>query len=459
MTRARGYLLYFGFAFTALIFSLTYVYLFGNPRVSYDGWQYLASAKAIIDNSLAENYFWVRQPGYPLFIALSSLISESLWFLFGAQALCFILAYTYFIHECRRFFKEQSTQEYFALASINFVFLLIFIGGYFIFVAPQAITSAFLLILTGGILRAWALMMSKNLDKTFERKNHSSIFLCLFFPMMSVVGFCLSSFIGILPIACLIFLLILSLNNGLKNRDFRKIESFRIISKWLFPIILSSLAYLLVYTIWENLLTHVLSDPNFNYENLKDPFWGQGFTSYFRNLYAQPTLLHYIPASFLALIMFIPNQGWNGIIIQHSQNGHSQNGDIGFGLFSTNYGHCVSSPPDVLTVNQSFISNFLWRETCSFTKIDLPLLLYPAVFLAWVALCSFWFWKLCSRENAFTFVASAPILFFIGTYTVFGGGIDRYGSSAYPVISFLAIFLIYDLFSSRKRNQSRGDLK
>jgi hypothetical protein len=450
VTRTRGYLLYFGFAFTALIFSLTYVYLFGNPRVSYDGWQYLASAKAIITNSLAENYFWVRQPGYPLFIALSSLISENLWFLFGAQVLCFILAYTYFIHECRRYFKRQSTQEYFALASINFAFLLVFIGGYFIIVTPQAITSAFLLILTGGVLRAWAFINSDSFDKAVEREKYNSIFLYLFFPLMSVLGFCLSSFIGILPIACLLLLLVLSVHSIHKKRDFRKIELLQINSKWLFLIILSSLAYLLAYTIWENFLTHALSDLRFNYENLQDPFWGQGVTSYFRNLYAEPTLLHYIPASFLALIMFIPNQGWNGITIQQSQNSHSQNGDIGFGLFSTNYGQCVSSPTEVLTVNQSFISNFLWRDTCSFTKIDLPLLLYPSIFLAWIALCSFWIWKLCSRRSAFTFVASAPILFFIGTYAVFGGGIDRYGSSAYPVISFLAIFSIYDSHTSKK---------
>jgi hypothetical protein len=267
---------------------------------------------------------------------------------------------------------------------------------------------------------------------------------------MSVLGFCLSSFIGILPIACLLLLLVLSVHSIHKKRDFRKIELLQINSKWLFLIILSSLAYLLAYTIWENFLTHALSDLRFNYENLQDPFWGQGVTSYFRNLYAEPTLLHYIPASFLALIMFIPNQGWNGITIQQSQNSHSQNGDIGFGLFSTNYGQCVSSPTEVLTVNQSFISNFLWRDTCSFTKIDLPLLLYPSIFLAWIALCSFWIWKLCSRRSAFTFVASAPILFFIGTYAVFGGGIDRYGSSAYPVISFLAIFSIYDSHTSKK---------
>jgi hypothetical protein len=41
-------LLFLGFSITALL---------GNPRISYDGWQYISSAMAIRDGTLAENFF------------------------------------------------------------------------------------------------------------------------------------------------------------------------------------------------------------------------------------------------------------------------------------------------------------------------------------------------------------------------------------------------------------------
>ena len=177
MTKTREYFLFFWFFVCILALSLSYIYIFGNPRVSYDGWQYLSSAKAIITDTLPQNYFWVRQPGYSLFIALSSIISQSLWFVFGAQVFIFTLAYTFFVYECKRHLTKPSLREYFFLAFINFVFVLSFVGGYFIILTPQALTGAYLLLLTAGILRVWRFFESAEMIEKFERKISEVIFI------------------------------------------------------------------------------------------------------------------------------------------------------------------------------------------------------------------------------------------------------------------------------------------
>ena len=446
MTRNRDHLLFLRFFLGTLAFSIIYIYLLGNPRVSYDGWQYLSSAKAIMTSTLPENYFWVRQPGYPLFIAVSSLLSNSLWFLFGAQVLSFILAYTFFVYECKKYFTDLSKREFLLLASINFIFIFIFIGGYFIIVTPQAITGAFLLLLTAGILRVWRIFNSVESPERFSGKIFDSLFLYIFFPLMTVSGYCLSTFIGLLPILSLFLLLTLATYSNFKNPDCTTAQLFRGNFKWVSTIILSTLAFLSIFMLWQILFTHALNDIHFNKANLQDPFWGDGISSYLNNLRADPALLQYIPASFLALIMFIPNQGWNGVAVERSMNSHSQNGDIGFGLFSTNYGQCVLSPPEVLTVNNKFISNFLWQDTCAFTGFDLPLFAYLVVFPPWIAFCGVWIWSLFKRKHIVTYIVSIPVLIFLGVYSIFGGGIDRYGSSAYPIITFLSILTIYDFF-------------
>ena len=454
MTTRKEYVAFTKFLLIALAFAFIYIFLFGNPRVSYDGWQYLSSAKAIITNTLPENYFWVRQPGYPIFIALSSLLSSSLWFLFGAQTFIFILAYTIFAFEARQYLPSMSIRRYLLLSLGNFAFMLVFIGGYFIVVAPQALTSAFLLLLTASLLHACRTIdTGKSTAITGKKKN--LIFLFIFFPFMSVVGYGISTFIGMLPMGTLIVYLAIRFCTHIKKSN-QSISGLVLReSKWLALIIVTFITCALSSILWQIYSSNMMSEPGFNMENLKDPFWGAGLTSYIKNILLDPSLLHYIPATFLALLMFIPNQGWNGAILERPLNNHSQNGDIGYGLFSANYGPCVVDPPQVLVVNNSFIHDFLWRNTCSFTNFDLPIMAYPLFFSTWVALCGVWIWIIFRRTSAFTLIASLPILLFLGTYSLFGGGIDRYGSPGYVIISFIALCWLDDKYGKRLQKYSR----
>ena len=449
MTRTKEYVAFIKFLFATLAFAYIYIYVFGNPRVSYDGWQYLSSAKAIITNTLPENFFWVRQPGYPLFIALASLLSSSLWFLFGAQTFIFISAYTIFAFEARKYFPSVLLVRYLLLAFGNFAFILFFIGGYFIIVTPQSITSSFLLLLTAGILRTYKTIDIGQATEIGNRKRSSVILLYIFFPFMSLVGYSILAFLGALPIVSLILLLAKHFYTSIRESH----ESIGVLavreSKWLGLIFVTVILYVLSSTLWQIYSSRMMSDPGFNVANLKDPFWGSGLNSYIKNMLHDPTLFHYIPATFLALIMFIPNQGWNGAILERSINNHSQNGDVGYGLLSANYGPCVVDPPQVLAVDDDFIHDFLWRNTCSFTNFNLPILAYPLLFLIWITLCGVWIWTILRRESKFTLIASLPILLFLGIYSLFGGGIDRYGSSSYVIISFIAIYWLNDKYGSK----------
>ena len=459
MTRTKEYVAFIKFLFATLAFAYIYIYVFGNPRVSYDGWQYLSSAKAIITNTLPENYFWVRQPGYPLFIALASLLSSSLWFLFGAQTFIFISAYTIFAFEARQYFPSVLLVRYLLLAFGNFAFILFFIGGYFIIVTPQSITSSFLLLLTAGILRTYKTIDIGQATEIGYRKRSSVILLYIFFPFMSLVGYSILAFLGALPIVSLILLLAKHFYTSIRESH-ESIGVFAVReSKWLGLIFVTVILYVLSSTLWQIYSSRMMSDPGFNVANLKDPFWGSGLNSYIKNMLHDPTLFHYIPATFLALIMFIPNQGWNGATLERSINNHSQNGDVGYGLFSANYGPCVVDPPQVLAVDNDFIHDFLWRNTCSFTHFNLPILAYPLLFLIWITLCGVWIWITLRRKFEFSLIASLPILLFLAVYSLFGGGIDRYGSSSYPIIGFISTIYLYEFFSAHISDRKEVHIK
>ena len=65
--------------------------LLNTPHVTYDGWQYLSSGKSIFDGTYFENYFFVRDPIYPIFIGLCLKIFDSLWVILILQTyLCVV---------------------------------------------------------------------------------------------------------------------------------------------------------------------------------------------------------------------------------------------------------------------------------------------------------------------------------------------------------------------------------
>jgi hypothetical protein len=416
-------------SFALLFLGLATTFLFGNPRVSYDGWQYISSAKSLQDGSLAQNYFWVRQPGYPLLIDFSFSLYNSLWSLILLQVIIFTSSFIFLIWQIRSYFSSLPESRFLYTTLVTYVFLLFFLGGYNLSVLPQSITSSFLMILTGVLLRFNRLF-------TFGKVSHNSrSFQLLTFPFLVVVGFSISPILSYLVLG-LEMILIGFLIKGITRRDtFAKIRNIPFTySLLLMSFLLSIFSLFIVDFAWSSFSQKYISSPNFNLDQLRDPFWGTGLLDYFVNLKGDPQLLHYIPASLLSLLMLTPNTGWNGLVIEKPSSFHSQNADVGFGLFSNNYPQCVDFPGEVLAVNNVYLRGLELEKSCALTHFDLPQYLYLPILVVWFVLCVYWLYRIVIyREFKLLVMSIVPIIYLMA-YALLGGGIDRYGSSIYPIV-------------------------
>jgi len=420
------------FCIALTLFSLAITFLFGNPRVSYDGWQYLSSAKSIQDGTFAENYFWVRQPGYPLFIDFSFSIYDSFWTLIVLQVSLFALAFNFLIWQVRSYFPRLPNRIFLLSSSLTFAFLTLFLGGYNLAVLPQSITSSFLMILTGVTLNIY------RMNSLEEVSQFSKIVFLFALPLLVVIGFSISPILSYLVLTTEVFLIFNLFYLSPRNKGFLKIERVLPAKNLLLAILgLSLLSLVFVDFTWTNFSQKFIAGTSFNLNQLKDPFWGIGLQDYLSNLKRDPQLLHYIPASFFALLMLIPNTGWNGLVIEKPSSSHSQNADVGFGLFSTNYGSCVDFPGEVLAVDNEYIRRFGLTESCSLTNFDLPQFFFFPLLLIWAFLCIYWLYRIVILRDPLFLVLSTVSITYLLTYSLLGGGIDRYGSSVYPIIAII----------------------
>jgi hypothetical protein len=421
--------------------------LFGNPRVSYDGWQYVSSALAFDDGSLAENFFWVRQPGYPILINLSFYFGFSIWPLVIIQTLLFTSSYMFLVWQVRRYFMDLSSRLFLIVTTLSYLFITSFLGGYNLVVLPQSITSAYLMVVVGVLLNYFRIA-SQNLISL-----GSIVTPTLTFPILVLIGFSITPILSYLTLFLHLVITCLSfVKHSWIDRHLDASYLFLARKSLVTGFFLSSISLGLSYLAWKNFAQGFIGSPTFNLSQLKDPFWGSGISNYFENLKADPQMLHFIPASFLALLMLIPNTGWNGIVIEKPSSFHSQNADVGFGLFSTNYPDCVSFPEQVLAVNESYVRGLGLKNSCSLTELDLPQLFFFPIMLFWLAICLYWLWQVAIiRKPALLLLSSVPLLF-LSSYAVLGGGIDRYGSSVYPIIIVIALL---EFVSNRLRSSGK----
>lgn len=434
-------LFFLGFAIT---------FLFGNPRVSYDGWQYLSSAMAIQDGSVAANYFWVRQPGYPLLIRFSFSFGNSIWPLICMQVLLFTASYIFLIWQARSNFSSLSTRQFLGVTSLSYSFIYLFIGGYNLAVLPQSITSSFLMIVSGLSLHFYRLI---HLQK---RSTTSKVIIFFTFPFLVILGYSIAPILSYLVFTLQLFLITILINQHIKKGEFPKVSSFT--SFFSFSLILSVLLLVVAHLSWNSFSQKYINSPFFNSSQILDPFWGVGVQDYLKNFQNDPQILHYIPASFFSLLMLIPNSGWNGLVIAQPPSFHSQNADVGFGLFSTNYPRCIDSPNQVLAVNEKYIKQLALQDSCSLTGLDLPRLFFLPIMLIWIYICVYWLYQIVIRRQTTIILISIVPMIYLAAYAFLGGGIDRYGSSTYPVIAVSIFLQIFRTKLIPRRNEKSVNL-
>ena len=418
-------LLFIGFSLTSLL---------GNPRISYDGWQYISSAMAIGDGTLAENFFWVRQPGYPFLINLSFSLGNSIWPLIWMQVFIFTASYTFFIWQARKYFLTLTGVKFVVVTSFAYFFIVVFLGGYNLAVLPQSITSSYLMIVVGVLLHFYRVFILG------ELRPYSRVIGLFAFPLLLIVGYSIAPILSYLVLFLHLVFVLFVITKFFREERTWKIRQVPLLSKYVaIGLILSLLSFVLFSLFWSIFSHQYINSPGFNLNQLKDPFWGIGLNDYFNNVKEDPQILHFVPASFLALLMLIPNLGWNGLVIEKPLSFHSQNADVGFGLFSTNYSNCTSFPGQVLAVDEKYIQGLGLQDSCSLANLDLPQLTFFPIMLVWLVICVYWLWNvIVLRKPIFILFSTVPVIY-LSSYALLGAGIDRYGSSVYPIIIVIAL--------------------
>ena len=122
-----------------------------GPVVTYDGQQYIASAKAIGSGKIAEHYFLARPPGYPLFLVFCHLVSAGNFrFVIMLQAFLTLISIIYLIKGISNLYHIRRNYQLF----INFLLLSqIMVLGYSSAILQQSLFIVYANFLGGFLIR------------------------------------------------------------------------------------------------------------------------------------------------------------------------------------------------------------------------------------------------------------------------------------------------------------------
>jgi hypothetical protein len=143
-----------------------------NPFISFDGWQYISSAKSLFDrNEMAQHYFWVREPGFPLLVKMFSINGSFLWGVIIFNFILFMLSFFYFYIQVMKSIKLNRNLEHFCLA-VSYIGSVTLVGGY-----AGNFGKDLIIISTNLLFSALCISVFKN--HTNGQFNWSKVSLCL----------------------------------------------------------------------------------------------------------------------------------------------------------------------------------------------------------------------------------------------------------------------------------------
>lgn len=402
---------------TFLLLITTVYALFINPFISFDGWQYISSAKSLFNSGqMAQHYFWIREPGFPFLTKVFSLNGSFLWGVIASNLLLFMLSYFYFFTQSIKSLTLNRKAENYCLI-ISYVGSVTLVGGY-----AGNFGRDLLIISTNLFFSALSISVFKNqISRGF---NSSKTLLCLTLLFSSTLSKPLSY-----AFAASFVLMIVGeyFTHGVKRKS---LELF------LYAITLvASLILIPVY--WRYELNKAIIDPLFNKQNFLDPFWDLSAGDILSRFTEDIVLVQSVPLALLSLLGVGSNIGW--IFSRNDvQISPSQNADIGYGLFAQHYPNCNSSKPHGFIANIEFLQEESEQALCGISTVDLPNVLFYPIYILYIFVLIRLLLSLrtiASSSGAICLIAhlgSASI--YISFFAISGGAIDRYGALLIPIV-------------------------
>ncbi len=402
---------------------------FAGPVITYDGQQYLASAKGLLAGEFGSNYFLARPPGYPSFLAVSHLISGGNFrFLVLLQALVCAGSTAYLLLGVFQKFSVQ--RKIFYLISALALFQ-INVMGYSSAILQQSLFVAYTNLLTGYVLRHYR-------DLNWRRHIILALLVlsgALISPTMNAISYILLLVLICIKVFCW-------------NKEFgHKFRQLMVAILGLASIALPSILFGVMWGDFTASMSRI--SPAYNVANSPGVRDLIRVPSYF--LENPQKAFDQLAAAYVSQSGLVPSSGWSGTVtvvgsplyenrIQAEQNYLRERN---CGLIDN-----VNNAPWVL-YNQGFIP-----PDCAPLKLPRAMFTFLTMIasigkLLWISsivlivLCATILWQRRSRNNAeFFCILSIPSVLTSYTYVLLGAQADRYAIQA-QIPFLLTVILIF----------------
>jgi hypothetical protein len=434
-------------------------FVFGSPEFGYDGWQYLTSGKSILTGTMPENYFWVRQPLWPLLLTVPLYFGANIWFVVLLSCSLISLGWAVFVITARKHIAPNLSRVNFWLAvSIPAVGLWVYLGGYVMTPLQQSALICYLLILSSlSIITFTADYYSMS---TLKIIAYTSAWI-----FMTTVGYLLTSVYGLIALFCAFVIAILRV----RESQALSIKNLNSVFLAISILVGSSVGLALSHLAWNSVVSDAQNSTDFNQENYLDPFWEINYIGNIHERIQQRTTYYAqeVFISFFSLLDVTQSRGWRGIDNNPFRDDEVNiNFAIGSRPFIDVAPICAESLPwefvqsdsdamptraKILTVDPSFVSEFKDSPQCKITHYTLPQWFSLLGWVLWIFLLGIATIGLIRRPSRLKFALLTPPLTLILAYAVTGGAIARYGIPAYYPIAFMGALTLVGLLTGERK--------
>jgi hypothetical protein len=434
----RGFLLAF---FLSAAFTVLWVLLFGNPRISVDGWQYLSSAKALIEGELNQHYFWVRTPGYPAFATLS-LGPGGFWALVLAQTLTWAAAWSFLAAEAAAAFRDQVAPRLFwTVQAVAGILMWCYLGGFVMWPLQQSLMVPVTLVITGLAVHDSRLAASRLRGSPPRGRTTARV---VPWVTLALVSYLITPLFLVAPLAGLAVSILASWRAGGRTR--------RALGPGLLALAITVVTVAGVHAAWGVATERAVASPDFNQENLEDPFWEPSYINGIgsRILTRETYYPQEVAVSLTSLLDITQSRGWRGFI---SNEYRSDERNINY-VFGTEPWDS-SAPPclddtvatvEIITVDPTYVSEFRGDNVCAATPLNAPRFLGFLGWVSWMLLLAAAVLSLIRKPRLLSWAFVAPGGAVVIVYAILGGAIARYGAPAYlPLAIFGASMIAINL--------------
>ncbi len=414
-------------------FLLTFsILILTHPTITYDGWQYLTSGISLFDGSYLTNYFFLRQPLYPLFVGAIFSLTNSIWAIVFIQVFINILAINVFINTILNHTRFRMIENKNAVKAFSVVLVWLCAGSYPTFILAQNLFTPFICIFVSFVIR---FSSSRNEKRLFLGEGILGWLITFALIALSYLLakelFCI----------CLSWLLI-----------YYSVK-YRSVSRVAFTGIGS---LLLIFSLSLPLEGIEKRSSSSVHESDKDIFITNSLAANLKSrLLEDPPYTQTVIYAALSNLDLVPTMGWDGIVEdKYSNPGHPAR-FFGLNHFMQLGDACNIFPVNgVIAVNPDYVPAKM--KSCFEVTVRIPDIVKWPMYAIYLILWPLFVGCFCFtvirnlREDLYSLF---PLVLAFG-YAVIGAGISRYGSPAYP---FIIVYVTSSAFLYKQQRGSEVD--